>query len=103
MSANGTVQGTFTTTLYATDLSWFEDSLWVHDGNNIYQLNSLGQISSTLNVGYWSYSGMEWAEGDLYVNDYNSGTVYKHDRSGNQLLSWDTTFLVIPRGWPMMA
>jgi hypothetical protein len=96
LDANGTVLGTFTTTVDISDLSWYEDSLWAHDGAKVYQLDSNGQISSTLNVGYWWNSGMEWAEGYLYVNDYNSGTVYKHNPSGNQLLSWDVTFLGHP-------
>lgn len=96
LDENGALLGSFSTTIDVSDLGWFENSLWANDSSHVYQLDSVGQIVNTLNVGYWAKSGMEWAEGYLYVNDYNFGPVYKHDRSGNTLLSWDTTFFWHP-------
>jgi hypothetical protein len=100
MSPNGLVQSTFTITTGATDLAWDGSSLWINDapGWQVYQLDASGQISDTLNVGYWPGSGLEWAENYLYVGDYNSGDIHKHDRAGQHLLSWQADFFGHPTG-----
>lgn len=97
LSATGTVQGSFSHTLSdVSDLDWFEDSLWVHTGYNTYKLSSTGQVVETLNLAYWPGSGMAWAGGSLYLGDYNIGRIHRHDRAGNHILSWDTSFFGHP-------
>jgi uncharacterized repeat protein (TIGR01451 family) len=98
LSPTGAVLGSYTHSLPCelSDLAWFEDSLWAHDSCGVYKLNASGQVVETLDVHYWWYSGMEWAEGYLYVGDYNVGTIHKHDRAGNHILSWDTSFFGHP-------
>ncbi|HUP47767.1 MAG TPA: hypothetical protein VNA04_03155 [Thermoanaerobaculia bacterium] len=92
LDAQGQVQSSFTHSISSlTDLSWFENTLWAHNGNAVYKLDSTGQIVETLAVGYWAFSGMEWVEGELYVGDYNSSDIHKHDRTGTHIFSWPTT------------
>ena len=98
LDAAGTVQASFPVTVTAYDLAWFEDSLWAHDGNQVYQLDASGHVSSTLHVGYWWNGAIEWVDNNLYVTDYNYGSVHKHNRSGTHLLSWETTFFDHPVG-----
>jgi uncharacterized repeat protein (TIGR01451 family) len=93
LSPTGTVEGSFSHTISdVSDLEWFEDSVWIHTGYNTYKLNSSGQIVETLNVAYWPGSGMAWAEGDLYLTDFNSAYVHKLTRAGSHVYSWSVGY-----------
>ena len=97
LSPAGDVEATLPHSIFSlTDLSWHENSLWAHNGSQVYRLDASAQIVETLDVGYWAFSGMEWAEGELYVGDYNFGDIHKHDRSGNHIFSWATNFFGHP-------
>lgn len=92
LDTSGHVQASFTHTISElSDLAWFENTLWAHDGYAVYKLDSsTGQILETLDVAYWNASGMEWAEGYLYLGNYNTGDIHKFDRDGNHIFSWPT-------------
>jgi hypothetical protein len=97
LNTQGQVQSQFTSPVTGIDdLAWFENTLWAHDGTKVYKLSLSGQILETLNVGYWSNSGMEWADGFLYVGNYNFGDIHKHDRNGNHIFSWPTNIFGHP-------
>ena len=91
LSPTGEVQASWFHGIFdISDLAWFEDSVWLHNGSNTYKFSPSGTLLETLPVGIWAFSGMEWAEGDLYVGDYNSSDIHKYDRAGNHILSWPT-------------
>src|SRR6185503_9358089 len=37
-----------------------------------------------------SSSGMEWADGSLYVGNYTGRAIHKYERSGGHVFSWPT-------------
>lgn len=99
LGAGGALQASYPITYSVTDMAWFENSLWVYaDGGGVYKLNEALQISETLSVSYWCCHAMEWAQGDLYVTDFNAGSVHKHNRAGQPLVSWSFSPYMHPEG-----
>ncbi|MBP7691092.1 MAG: VCBS repeat-containing protein [Anaerolineales bacterium] len=99
LGAGGALQASYPITYSVTDMAWFENSLWVYaDGGGVYKLNAAIQISETLPISYWCCHAMEWAQGYLYVTDYNAGSVHKHNRAGQPLSAWSFSPYMHPEG-----
>ncbi len=91
MDATGNVITSFPVLGFSDDrgLTWDGTGLWIVVGIHNYKMDTLGNVIDTLNVQHWWHSGLDWDGKYWWFGNYNSSTLHKHDREGNEILNFE--------------
>jgi len=91
MDANGNVITSFPVLGFSDDrgLTWDGTGLWIVVGVHNYKMDTLGNVIDTLDVQHWWHSGLDWDGKYWWFGNYNSSTLHKHNRNGEELLNFD--------------